>query len=306
MTFRELNAKCLAIKVEVETPPRAVAPGAVKGELVRQITVRFALVAIAEPVLARNGGIEQGGAQVDKRHVEAAPIKRHDTIVMSGYVPKSRQQFRLVRTGNEFHVLSIGGGIFFKIFGDEQDLASSRVVVEHGNADNPRRQRPKIEQLQKLLLPNRSLRLVRKLVGVPKEIFLLGIIERLERECRSFYIEDEFSHGGFYAPNLSNMRALACMRRMRNLASNTPSEPRFAPVSVKRSSLSVPEYADASKTGCGCQEWALSAHGVEWSPVMASTSGFFCKRIGKAASNSSMACFFASKLPSSPYISVYL
>gem|GEM_PF-2464149 len=47
-----------------------------------------------------------------------------------------------------------------------------------------------------------------------------------------------------YAPNLSSILALACMYRMRYLASNKPSEPRFAPVSVKRSSLSEPLYGE--------------------------------------------------------------
>ena len=109
-----------------------------------------------------------------------------------------------------------------------------------------------------------------------------------------------------YAPNLSNIFAFACMSRIRYFASKMPSEPEFAPVSVKRSSLSEPLHALCSSTGCGCQEWPFIAQGVEWSPVMTSTSGFFASRIGSAASKSSMACFFASKLPSSPYLSVYL
>lgn len=45
----------------------------------------------------------------------------------------------------------------------------------------------------------------------------------------------------YHAPNLSNIFPFACIRRMRYFASNTPSEPMFAPVSVKRSSLSEPE-----------------------------------------------------------------
>lgn len=57
-----------------------------------------------------------------------------------------------------------------------------------------------------------------------------------------------------YAPNLSNIFAFACMSRKRNFASNTPSEPMFAPVSVKRSNLSEPENAECSITGCGCHE----------------------------------------------------
>ena len=66
-----------------------------------------------------------------------------------------------------------------------------------------------------------------------------------------------------YAPNLSNIFALACMSRIKNFASNTPSEPVLAPVSVNRSSLSEPEYAERSNTGCGCHEWPLMTHGVE-------------------------------------------
>src|SRR5208282_5961860 len=66
-----------------------------------------------------------------------------------------------------------------------------------------------------------------------------------------------------YAPNLSNIRALACIRRIKYFDSNTPSEPRFAPVSVNRSSLSHPLNADTSNTGCGCHECPLTGHGVE-------------------------------------------
>ena len=43
--------------------------------------------------------------------------------------------------------------------------------------------------------------------------------------------------------------AFACMRRIRNFASKIPSDPRFAPVSVNRSSLSEPEHAECSSTG---------------------------------------------------------
>jgi two-component system sensor histidine kinase/response regulator len=47
-----------------------------------------------------------------------------------------------------------------------------------------------------------------------------------------------------HAPNLSNIFALACMRRIRYFASNTPSDPVLAPVSVNRSSLSEPQQAE--------------------------------------------------------------
>src|SRR5215469_10315789 len=109
-----------------------------------------------------------------------------------------------------------------------------------------------------------------------------------------------------YAPNLSNIFALACIRRIKYFDSKIPREPRLAPVSVKRSSLSHPLSAECKRTGCGCQECPLSATGVEWSPVTTRTSGFFFIKIGRAASKSSMAFFLALKLPSSPDLSVYL
>jgi len=58
----------------------------------------------------------------------------------------------------------------------------------------------------------------------------------------------------FYAPNLSNTRALACISRIKYFASNTPSEPEFAPVSVKRSSLSEPLNAKCNSTNYGCHK----------------------------------------------------
>ena len=53
--------------------------------------------------------------------------------------------------------------------------------------------------------------------------------------------------GQTHAPNLSNISALACIRRIRYLASNTPSEPWLAPVSVKRSSLSEPDRGESEQ-----------------------------------------------------------
>src|ERR1019366_9416301 len=66
--------------------------------------------------------------------------------------------------------------------------------------------------------------------------------------------DDDEAEFNFYAPNLSNIFALSCMRRIMNFAGNTRSEPLFAPVSVKRSSLSEPLVAEWIITGCGCHE----------------------------------------------------
>ena len=80
----------------------------------------------------------------------------------------------------------------------------------------------------------------------------------LDRQHRLGQLVGERAHSGafpggeddsLHAPNLSNINALACMRRMRCLASMMPSEPRLACVSVKRSSLSEPLAAECSNTG---------------------------------------------------------
>src|ERR1035441_5139634 len=87
------------------------------------------------------------------------------------------------------------------------------------------------------------------LFALAKQVFLLRFVELLQRQRRGLDVEYQFGH---YAPNLSNILALACIRRMRYFASKTPSEPEFAPVSVNRASLSEPEQADCSITGSGC------------------------------------------------------
>ena len=50
-----------------------------------------------------------------------------------------------------------------------------------------------------------------------------------------------------------------------------PRDPRFALVSVKRSSLSLPLTGPWIITGCGCQLWGSLGTGVEWSPLAANT-----------------------------------
>ena len=85
-----------------------------------------------------------------------------------------------------------------------------------------------------------------------------------------------------------------------------PSEPLFAPVSVKRSSLSEPVSGRVQQHRLRMPRMAL--HRARRRVVAGddSTSGFFFSKIGSAASKSSIAFFFAAKLPSSPYLSVYL
>ena len=72
------------------------------------------------------------------------------------------------------------------------------------------------------------------------------------------------------------------------------------------SQASVRQLSATSSVGTGCQLWLLSMLGVLWSPVTINTSGFSAMIRGMAASTSSIRFTFASKLPSSPVLSVYL
>ena len=65
-------------------------------------------------------------------------------------------------------------------------------------------------------------------------------------------------------------------------------------------------YADLMADPTAALEQVYRALGVEWSPVTTSTVGSRAVIRGTAASNSSVRCTFASKLPSSPVESVYL
>ena len=79
-------------------------------------------------------------------------------------------------------------------------------------------------------------------------------LRRVHRRFSPSQTHDASAFRQTHAPNLSNIFAFACIKRMRNFAGKIPSEPLFAPVSVKRSSLSEPLTEEFSNTGCGCHE----------------------------------------------------
>src|ERR1035437_1824024 len=298
-----LNAECLAVEVQVEPARRPIpAADAVERELFHQIAVRLGLEAIAQPVLARDRHVEQRRTEVNERHVEPAPVERDARLIMLRHIPKRRQQLALIHARHELYRASLVRSLLV-VRRREKHLAARGVRIEHGNANHLRRQGPQIELPLDFGMADVARPRICHLFALAKQVFLLRFVELLERQRRGLDVEYQLGH---YAPNLSNILALACIRRMRYFASKTPSEPELAPVSVNRASLSEPEQADCSITGSGCHECPFMAQGVEWSPVMASTSGFLRSRMGSAASNSSIAFFFAAKLPSSPYMSVYL
>jgi len=50
--------------------------------------VRFDLETVAEPVFARDGDVEESGAEVDKGDVEAATVEGDDRLVTFGDGPR--------------------------------------------------------------------------------------------------------------------------------------------------------------------------------------------------------------------------
>src|SRR4051794_39706656 len=68
-----LDAKRLAIKIEIESPRRAFTSAhAVKRQLFSKIAVRICLIAISKPILSADRDIQNGRTKINKRHVKAA------------------------------------------------------------------------------------------------------------------------------------------------------------------------------------------------------------------------------------------
>src|ERR1017187_7434695 len=298
-----LNAERLAVEVQVEPARRPIpAADAVERELFHEIAVWVGLETIAQPVLARDRHVEQRRTEINERHVKPTPVERDDGLIMLRHIPKRRQQLDLIHARHELHWAGVVRCLFV-VRRREEHLTARGVRIEHGNAHDLGGEGPEIELPLDFGMANVARRRIGYLFALAKQVFLLRLVELLQRQRRGLDVEYQLGH---YAPNLSNILALACIRRMRYRSEEHTSEPEFAPVSVNRASLSEPEHADCNITGSGCHECPFMAQGVEWSPVMASTSGFLRSRMGSAASNSSIAFFFAAKLPSSPYMSVYL
>src|SRR5881394_3992976 len=77
VAFWRLDAERFAVKIEVEPPRRAVTTAhAIKGELLREVAMRLGLEPVPEPVLASDGNVQNRRAQVNERHIEAAPVER--------------------------------------------------------------------------------------------------------------------------------------------------------------------------------------------------------------------------------------
>src|SRR5438105_1968243 len=185
MAFGGGNAEGLAIKIEVKPAPSPVATPAVKGQLIGQVAMRLRLKAVAEPIFPGNWNIEQSRAQINERHIEAAPVEGHHPFIMAGHVPKGGQQLCLIQAGNELDLPSVSR-LAGAVLSEEEHLSAAGFDVDHGNTYHTRGQWPQIEELQNFRLTSGSRGLLCNSVCLAKKIFLLDFIEIFQGEGRSF------------------------------------------------------------------------------------------------------------------------
>src|SRR5262249_51852893 len=105
----------------------------------------------------------------------------------------SCQQFRFVRARHELDRLSFTRRRLV-IFRSEQHLPALGIGVEHGDAHDLSREWPEIKLAQQFVAARGAGGLVGNALGVAEEIFLLNLIELLQRQRRSFYVKNQFGH----------------------------------------------------------------------------------------------------------------
>ena len=177
VAFGRFDAERLAVKIQVEPPRRAFASAhAVKRELFRQVAMRFDGVTIAQPVLFRDGHVEQRRAEINERHVKPAPVEGHDVVVMLRHVPKRREQFKFIRAGHELDRPGLVAGLL-KILGEKQHLPALRVGIEHGDADDLGGERPEIELLPDFGALGFARRFIGDFFGLAEQVFLLRLVK---------------------------------------------------------------------------------------------------------------------------------
>jgi hypothetical protein len=79
---------------------------------------------------------------------------------------------------------------FFKIFGSEEHLSAAGFGIEHGDANDARGERIKAELLFQFALAGVPGYWIGNPARFAEEIFLLNLIEVLDRKRRRFDIED--------------------------------------------------------------------------------------------------------------------
>ena len=194
MCFGRFDAERLAVKIEIETLGGAVpSANGVESELLSEIAVRCGLVPVTEPIFARDGNIQERGTEINEGNIEAAAVESDDRIVARRDLPKSCKQFTFLHTWDK---LDWRGFVFFfrVIVRDEQHLPALGISVEHRDADHARGERIQIHLHFQFRFASVTRDGIRNLVRVAKKIFLLDLIEVLDRQRGSFDIEDECGH----------------------------------------------------------------------------------------------------------------
>jgi hypothetical protein len=104
-----------------------------------------------------------------------------------------REQFHFVRAGDEFYC-----GVFFfdflKIFRDEQGLAALRLGIEHGDADDLRREWPQAHEFCDLFALGLLSDGVGDFFNLAEKLFLLRLVKVLQRQRGSLNVKNERGH----------------------------------------------------------------------------------------------------------------
>lgn len=194
VTFGRLDAEGFAVKIQVKPPRRAVAPAyAVKCQLFSKVAMRLSRVTVTEPVLFGYGHVQNGRPEISEGHVEAAAVERDDHIEFPRGFPELGEQFRFIRAGNKFYRRNVVE-LLVKIFRQEERLAPARFGVEHGDADDLRRKRPQVAHLPQFRPAGFASGFIRNFFAFAKEIFLLRLVEVIQRQGGGFNVKYKRGH----------------------------------------------------------------------------------------------------------------
>lgn len=194
LCFWGFDTESFAVEIEVESAGCAFASAdVVEGELFGEITVGFGLESVAEPIFARDGDVEESGAEIDERDVETAPVEGDDCLITFGDVPEAAEEFGFVHARNEFDWAGFAS-VFLKLGRGEEDLAARSFGIKHGDADDLCGQRPETEKLADLSAASGAGGFIGDPFAFAEEVFLLGFVEAVERQSGGFDVENEFSH----------------------------------------------------------------------------------------------------------------
>ena len=83
---------------------------------------------------------------------------------------------------------------FLEILGDEQRLAALGLGVEHGDADDLRRERPEAHEPRDFLALGVLGDGVGNFFGLAEEIFLLRLVKSFERQRGGFDVKNKCGH----------------------------------------------------------------------------------------------------------------